>query len=202
MRLDEIVLVGDQHSKGFSLSDIDFSTGSQIGTAENIPVWKYSTVTKQQVVYALKVNDEIVTIIVGTPQKLDKPYLSVQRTWTSPAHRGKGYAPALYAALVRKFHIALISDKEQSLGGKKVWDKLKTMVNVKVFDSETRKFVDNVPDTEVYSSDRYYLIAEHEEVFGNEVWLEQNGVYVDNTLFEWCLPSIVRDYVIFTEPVE
>lgn len=202
MNLDEITMVSDQQSKGFDLSDIDLSTGAQIGTAENIPVWKYFTTNKQQLAYALKINNDIVASIVGTPQKLDKPYFNVQRTWTNPAHRGKGYAPALYAALVRKFHIALISDKEQSLGGKRIWDKLKTMVTVRVFDSETRKFVDNVSDADVYASDRYYLIAEHEEVFGNDVWLEQNGTYVDDTLFEWYSPSILRDYVIFTEAVE
>lgn len=203
MKLNEILLVNDQLKKPFQLSDIDQNTGQQIGTSENIPLWKYQTIKHdKQIVYALKINDELVTFIVGVPRQYDKPYFQVQQVWTDPAHRGKGYAPALYVTLIRKFHLALISDVEQTVGGKKVWDKLRTMVNVRVFDDKTRQFVDNITDKKLYSFKRYRLIAEHEEIFGNEGWLEQHGKYVDETSFEWYIPTILRDHEIFTHKNE
>ena len=197
MKLNEIVLIGGTVDKGFTISDIDVQSGQQIGTAENIPLWKYKLIRGTQIAYALKVGDKLACIIIGTPRQLGKPYLQIQRTWTHPEFRGKGYAPALYVALVRKFHIALISDKEQSLGGKKIWDKIKTMITVRVFDNKTKQFVDGMTDDEVYSSDRYFLIAEQEEVFGNAI-LKQHGVYVDSDMFEQYIINVLDDYVVFT----
>jgi hypothetical protein len=198
MKLHEIKMVSDQTIKGFSLSDINLESGVQIGTAENIPLWKYTARDPHQNAYALRMGDEFVAIIVGTPHKLDKPYLIIQRTWTNPKYRGNGYAPALYVALVRKFHLALISDAEQSPGGRKIWDTIRSMVTVRMFDNETRQFVTDISDQELYSTERYRLIAESTDFFDN-ILLKESGKYVDDQLFERYLPTILNDYYIFTE---
>jgi hypothetical protein len=197
MKLDEIVLIGGNVAKGFNTSNIDLASGQQINTAENIPLWKYHLIRGNQIAYALKVGEKLACIIVGVPLQLDKAYFQIQRTWTIPEFRGKGYAPALYIALVRKCHLALISDKEQTIGGKKIWDKIKTMITVRVFDNKTRQFVDGISDDEVYSSDRYFLIAEQQEIFENAI-LKQHGEYVDNSKFEQRIISMLDDYIIFT----
>jgi hypothetical protein len=197
MKLDEIVLIGGNLAKGFNTSNIDLASGQQINTAENIPLWKYDLIRGNQIAYALKVGEKLACIIVGVPLQLDKVYFQIQRTWTIPEFRGKGYAPALYIVLVRKCHLALISDKEQTIGGKKIWDKIKTMITVRVFDNKTRQFVDGISDDEVYSSDRYFLIAEQQEIFENAI-LKQHGEYVDNSKFEQRIISMLDDYIIFT----
>lgn len=197
MKLTEIVMVNDQHKQPFDQSSILQNTGKQIGTAENIPVWKFSTTDSKQVVYALVVNDTLLSLIVGTPLQLDKPYLIIQQTWTHPSHRGKGYAPALYVALVEKFNLVLISDSKQTPGGRKVWNKIRQMLKVRVFDNETKQFVDGLSDNEIYSNARYRLIAEHEGLFSDAV-LNEHGEYVDDTEFERQVPSILRDHTIFT----
>ena len=199
MKLDEIVMVNNQSEQPYNFDNITQQSGKQIGTAENIPVWKFSTSDPKQVAYALVLDGSIVSIIIGTPLQLDKSYLMVQQTWTDPTHRGKGYAPALYVALVEKFNLALISDKKQTPGGKQVWNKIRQILKVRVFDNTTRQFVDGLTDAEIYSDERYRLIAEHEGLFNNAL-LNEHGKYVDESKFERHITSILKDHTIFTTP--
>ena len=151
MKLTEITKIVQQPSPGFSFDD--FNIVKQIGTAENIPLFRleHKKDTEYQG-YALQKDGQFVSAMVGRWGTLDGDAFFIERTYTVPSERNKGLITSLYQALYRKYKIRLISDIKQSPETISVWKKLAGVLPVKVIDTENKKILSlkDVSDEQLY----------------------------------------------------
>lgn len=156
-------------SKRYSLTDFGTNEKTHIGYSEGgTTIYKLVHPKDSRVLlYALyDKSEEFVSGVVGYNSSVKNvKYFCVLDVFTPTTHRQKGYATALYVSLVKKYGIKLISDKNQTPDGRKLWDRISKILQVKVLDVETDDLVsrEKVTDDEIYNTqkDRYLLVAEH-----------------------------------------
>lgn len=122
----------------------------------------YAKKVNDQIIFALKHNDQILTVLIGReitdfpgPKKVST--IMVNRSWTPPTSRGKGYSPALYDGLGRLGY-RILSDRQASKNALRVWSKLSTKHKLKAFDWNTKQYTNKDPTDDPNIS----IVLEHE----------------------------------------
>lgn len=205
MRLEEITKIGQLPTRGFNLDDFDLEHAKQVGTAENIPIFEIHGGPKEPglVLYALKTNDEYVSMILGKWGTFAGPAFFILRTYTNPTMRNRGLMTALYKALYTKLRFKLVSDVEQTPETVAVWKKLAMVLPVRAFDPETRKTIDlrNVSDEQLYHLDKdWRLVLECIWEYKADPKLPKQPGRVVEFSFPSINHIILDDYIIYTHP--
>lgn len=194
MKLNEIYPINHSHnSKRYSLTDFNVDNQSTVGYSEGGTVITKCTHKKDSRVILYKLSSksgEYLSGVVGYNfHYKNTDYFCILDVFTSSEHRQKGHATALYTSLVKKYGIKLISDKQQTPDGIKLWNRIGKILTVKVLDVETDQFVSrqHVSDDELYNNhpERYLLVAEHNSVGINKfgVPLIGDGLLEDHLLY-------------------
>lgn len=190
MKLEEITKIASQSSGGFNLSDFDTQNAVQIGTAENLPIYHFKGGQKDPALeaYAIKIDDQFVSVLIGKKGTLNGPAFFIHRTYTIPSMRNKGLVSSLYSALYSKYHIRLVGDTEQSPETISVWKKLSQILPVKVFDPSKKQIVDlsTISDTDLYNP------ALNLRFILEDMELQENFKFPSKA------SNILEDYVIYT----
>ena len=110
----------------------------------------YSKKFGDNIVFAIKDNDDVLSIVVGQiiedfPDEANKQTLQILRAFTPEQHRRKGYAEALYYGLSRLLY-RVVSDTIQSPAMLNLWKKIQKQLpnKVKLFDLSSKQYVDDV----------------------------------------------------------
>lgn len=159
----------------------------QVATAERIPLF-HSTVSDIELFF-LKKEDTIIAVVVGQTVTIgDNDYFEISRIWVGNNFREKGYATALYGALVTKLKLHLLSGEEQSPIVKRIWKNVDRVMDMDTNDIQNR---DTIDDSDLYidgsgtssASKRYRLIWEDINRIGDIIYsLEQNLIVGDNLI--------------------
>lgn len=168
--LNEIYPGVEQDEKLFASYIKEIKNEELIGKAEN-HCSVYSGILDDKKVFVLRKDDEEKTFIGylagGYITIEDKKYWQSNYAYFDSAFRNKGYATSLFAFILKRIHIPIISDEIQSPDGRKLWKSLLKTFRGKIYDSDKHKFLNlnEVPENEIYTSDeilsnRYYLVLE------------------------------------------
>ena len=119
-------------------------------TGRNIEGYNlYALQIKDEIVFALKKEDTLLTVLVGTlitdfPNSKHLKTIRVGRSWTPDEFRNKGFSTALYDGLPRNGY-RVISDEQLSDAAISVWKKLGSKRDLKAFDWDTGQYTDKDP---------------------------------------------------------
>ncbi|MGI0075796.1 MAG: hypothetical protein ACREAU_00125 [Nitrosopumilaceae archaeon] len=189
MKLHEIHLRRQHTTKLYKISDFDSQTKILVGRGEGGLLIYKQTSPKDKIaaLYTLENHNMMLSGVIGYffPHN-NIQYFKIIDVFTPPEQQMKGYATALYTALVKKYKFKLMSAAEQTPNGKKLWNSIQKTLNVKVLDAETDQILskDNISDEDIYVNqpNRYLLIAE-------QTYLNENH----RKLME---PSLVGDFIV------
>lgn len=115
-----------------------------------------------QLIFAISDSDEqllstlIGRIITDFPGELPRKTIKMERSWTPPAHRNKGFATALYDGLTRQGY-RVVSDLQISQSAASVWKKLGQQRQLKAFNWDTKQYTDADP----FSNPNVSFVMEH-----------------------------------------
>lgn len=171
MKVYEILNTTQHLKKRFKLSDIDRTKEKYIGDAEgSLQIWEYGVKNSKSTLFVLTQKDKSpLSYLMGEFVKFQNAdYLIVQDVFTTKDNLKKGYASALYYSLITKHHYKIISDKEQTADGRRLWSSLRKRIKAKIYDNHAKKFYDDdgtIPEADLYSNFtdvgmRYRLILE------------------------------------------
>lgn len=186
MKIDEILNVPDQSERMVDISSFDLDNAPQVAMAENIPLYHVSNGNTE--LYFLKTNQVITYVLCSNAVVGDVNYLVIHHTHTTEPFRNKGYATALYSALVNKLNKRLISDDEQAPFAKQIWKNVDKVMDVKTNEilprsqvNPTDLYVDGSKPTD--KSRRYRLVYESAPtLLGTPYSLETNKIIGDNLI--------------------
>lgn len=187
MKIEEILSV-PQPPPRLDVTAFDFTTGEQITTIENHPVWLHKAIQNPNVeLYVVKqeTTNQLVAYVVGTDIQLSAAtYFLVTDARTVTSYQKQGFMTALYSMLIQRKK-RLISDKKQSPPMQKIWRAAN-----KVYDTTSGTILDrnDVPEENIYTTDKegaskYRLIFENLQ---------------PNYFPEVSMKGILRDYSIYT----
>jgi len=170
MKLDEIRLVRSGYrNKRYKLTDFNIENGIVFGYSEGDTVIIKTPSPKDSRVILFALCNSQQAFLSGVVGYFcdwqGTEYFIVLDAFTPEPLRHKGYATALYTSLVKKYNIKLMSDKEQTDDGKRLWTGISKILNVQVLDATNNTLLprNQVSDDAIYINepDRYLLIAEH-----------------------------------------
>lgn len=196
MKLTEIRMVNTISHKRFSVDDFDSTNQQSVGFGEGGTQIKKMSAHKDPrvLLYALYTKDgTLLSCVTGYNAPYDgSTFFVILDVYTPAEYRQQGYATALYTALVKKYGMKLMSDKEQTPSGRQLWNGISKVLNVSVLDASTGTTTprSQVSDDEIYVDDpnRYLLIA------------EQHNHPIDSVGTPHIQDGILEDYIIYTHP--
>lgn len=200
MKLNEIHLTAQHTKKRFKVSDFDPSTKRLFGRGEG-GLFIYQQKTPKDnaaVLFTLESKDAIIlSSVIGYFFTYGNiTYFKVLDVFTAPQYQKKGYATALYTALVRKYKLKLMSGAKHTERGKQLWSSIQKVLNVKVLDVKTNKIfsMEEVSDEDIYikQPDRYLLIAERTYHNKEHKRLIETSISIAD--------KILSDYLNYTHP--
>lgn len=169
MKLSEILRVPQHNNKRYNISSFDLKNKEKMGHSEgSLVIYRMTNMTDRNLIlYGLYDKNILLSSIIGVFFSLDgMNTFAIKDAFTPIEYQKKGYATALYSYLVKYLNLKLLSDAEQTPNGERLWNSIRKVLPVKIYDTATRKIVDpgNVPDKEIYTFDadknRYLFIVE------------------------------------------
>lgn len=123
MKLSEISMIA-QYEPDLSVLDAVISNPRRlaIGRYENKVL--HQTIIGNNTVFDL---DGVIMLVGQKTTYKGSPAFRIGQTVTKPEFRGKGYATLLYASLIDKHGLTIISDDDLTPGSLRVWNKIGEM---------------------------------------------------------------------------
>lgn len=112
----------------------------------------YSAQFEDEIIFALVKDEQIFSVLVAKfikdfPSDKKMKTIQLERTWTPPEQRNRGYSSALVSGLT-KFGFRVVSNKQLSPQALGVWKKIKRVFNVKAFDWDMLQYTVKNPETD------------------------------------------------------
>ena len=182
MKLDEILLVANTAKGNANI------VKRRIDQAKHIKDDIYSFDVLNHDFFCIIIKGELKAFLHGS--KVNVRTLSnsfvVKEVWVHPSHRRSGYASQLYSYVYNDLGYTVISDIEQTLGGKAIWKSLRKQFgdDVMVYDDVIHTLIkfDTIPEEELYRSNsvdnldkRYRLVLKSGETLKESVGIPNVG---------------------------
>jgi len=182
MKLDEILLVSNTAKGNANI------VRQRIGQAKHIKDDIYEFSVMNHDFFCILDKGNLIAFLHGS--KVNIKFLPnsfvINEIWVDPKFRNKGHALSLYRYLYVDLEYTVISDTQQTLGGKKIWDSLRQQFgdDVVLYDNENNSIVksDSVPKEDLYCNNtkdnldkRYRLVLKKGEALKESIGIPNIG---------------------------
>lgn len=167
-QLNEIVVDYSLQDHGVDLSSLDMDKAEVFFKIGEYPVYRcFEKHGGERAALILKINGEMAAIVSYSKMTVHGyTYNYLDRAFTIPNFRGKGYAIRMVVELHRRDHTKILSDERMSPEGMKMWRKLISELPISAYDfvNNTKHNLDEIPLDTVFvkgkEDNKYLLIIE------------------------------------------